>query len=152
LTNACLKKRLVESLHFYNHILRRSLSTYILWLRIFGNMPSGIQHYWSIWIYINKQCSRVNILQISNIMWHKHIYFLSELRFEPRMNYGRLSQLCHAAALTNRILLVPNSYIIFFMDYYYWHIIFLLLFKFSCNPPGLWLAPASEPQLWCLVV
>jgi hypothetical protein len=54
-----------------NHIFRWSLSTYILWLRVLGNMPSGIRHYWSIYMYINKQCSRVNTLQIWIQMWHK---------------------------------------------------------------------------------
>jgi hypothetical protein len=34
---------------FFNYIFRWSLSAFILWLRVFANMPSGIQHYWSIY-------------------------------------------------------------------------------------------------------
>jgi hypothetical protein len=37
----------------------------------FGNMPSGILHYWSIYMNFNKQCSKVNTLHILIQMWHK---------------------------------------------------------------------------------
>ncbi len=69
-----------------NHIFRWSLSTYILWLRVFGKMPSGNQHYWSTYMCINKQCSRVNTVQILIQMWHccsKLIFFGLQLKTKP---------------------------------------------------------------------
>jgi hypothetical protein len=79
-----------------SQFFRCSLSTYILWLRVFGNMRSGIQHYWTIYLYINKQCPSVNTLQIWIQMWRKqNKNFFSEPRFEPR-SVGWM-----AGALTN---------------------------------------------------
>jgi hypothetical protein len=56
---------------FLNHIFRWPLSTYTLRFRVFWQLAWGIQHYWSIYMYIYKQCSRVNTLQIWIQMWHK---------------------------------------------------------------------------------
>jgi hypothetical protein len=62
------------------------LSTYILWLRVFGNMPhSGIQHYWSIYMYIKNYAQELipNIFGFQCDINRIRKYFLSELKFKP---------------------------------------------------------------------
>jgi hypothetical protein len=52
LTNLAVCMSLSNTVSWINtfsiYIFRWSLYTYILWLRVFGNMPSGIQYNWSI--------------------------------------------------------------------------------------------------------
>jgi hypothetical protein len=54
---------------------------YKLWLWVCDNMPSGMQHYLSMW------CSRVNTLQIWIQNWHNQNQkiFFSLPRFEPKL-------------------------------------------------------------------
>jgi hypothetical protein len=65
----------------------------------FGNMLSGMQDYWSIYIYINKYCWRVNTLKIWTQIGHKQnknilsVYAVIWTRIS-RMNDGHIRQLC----------------------------------------------------------
>jgi hypothetical protein len=69
----------------------------------FGNMPSGFQIYWSIYMCINKQCSRVNTPHIWIETRHRQNKKMISVWVEiwtriSMMNNWRCSQLCHAVA------------------------------------------------------
>jgi hypothetical protein len=90
----------VKSMSF--KFFRWSLSTYILWLRVIGNLPCGLQNYYTIFMYFNKQCSTVNTLQIWIKMWHKQNKKIFSVCAEIwtqifRMSNRKISQLCHSA-------------------------------------------------------
>jgi hypothetical protein len=75
-----------------NPILRWSLSTYILWLRVCCNMPSRIQHYLSININIyTNNAQELTLYRFEVNCDAKRIrHILSLLRFEPRSLGQRL--------------------------------------------------------------
>jgi hypothetical protein len=70
---------------FYKYIFRWPLSTYLLWLMVFGNIPSGIQHY-RLNTYILANNAQDYTLCWFEFKWDTNRikkYFLSMPRFEP---------------------------------------------------------------------
>jgi hypothetical protein len=89
-SHACLYLTLSVISIYLKYVFRWSLSTYLLWLRVCGNILSEIQHYLSIYIEILTNIARELMPYISEFNSHTNSirkYFIyTKILFETGYN------------------------------------------------------------------